>query len=822
MSRIFPVLFGLGLLVRLNWLLLRLVQYVILSPHQFSWAKGGLMRHRFIASAGVHCLAVFGVLCLGGSVQPVAAQDSALKWQFNEYRDTETRRMTANLTYGIPETDAVKVQGVCEARSGTAARTSSVVFSTDVGALQSGANAELLFSGGGFSRTVSGTVEGVGNTEERIAGVRIDVPHDDALWRALMEKRGLDYFIPGYRANTLDLKGAKRPIQRFIDTCRGYAEALLPDTDDGIGSGSGGITEKEAFSIAKELGTLDAWQAFLDNFSSGFRADLARAYVKRLSGQTGGTNNGDNPTNTGNDDVRDVERLPIRPKVISVGRWPEGITYDGRSLWVAESGRRSIAEVNPRPGQRRRLRRMNVGRLPVDIAATSSGNVFVLNNTDNRVWRRRNGSGRARSFARVPRCANNMAADARNLWIISDANCQSPTYLYRVRQAGGSAKRVVRLARQATDIATAHGRVYVAHRNVAANGAVMSIYSPRTGDLRETNPSGSDMGALATNSRAVFLGGGNIPNQTGLVRRMRVGQSSFGAERRLPRLIIAMAASEDYVVAIDRDGTVWVLDSETLDVRREITSGGAAIRPRDALIIGNSLYVTSSEGSEKDRNAAVLVLDGWQPNTVPGDVSGWGNVKPIKPRTPVKVKTPKPRACSGGRYYSRSRKACRCPSKRPVWNGVSCERKQLSCAKNYKLVNGKCVVRQNCGRNAYRNVEGDCFCKTGFVLRNGKCRRVRKNVKCTAGRVYSQTRNRCVCPSSARHWYGGRCRPVPDCPGDSDLINGICQKVNEPAPRPKKKKPVTINELKNNCSVLNAACKLGARAMCRKFQRQCQ
>ena len=44
----------------------------------------------------------------------------------------------------------------------------------------------------------------------------------------------------------------------------------------------GDISEKEAFESAKELGTIEAWEAFLTNFPSGFRADLARAYVKRI------------------------------------------------------------------------------------------------------------------------------------------------------------------------------------------------------------------------------------------------------------------------------------------------------------------------------------------------------------------------------------------------------------------------------------------------------------------------------------------------------------------------------------------------------------
>jgi hypothetical protein len=41
--------------------------------------------------------------------------------------------------------------------------------------------------------------------------------------------------------------------------------------------------EKQAFEAAKQLGTVEAWDAFLSHYPSGFHADLARAYVKKLA-----------------------------------------------------------------------------------------------------------------------------------------------------------------------------------------------------------------------------------------------------------------------------------------------------------------------------------------------------------------------------------------------------------------------------------------------------------------------------------------------------------------------------------------------------------
>lgn len=47
-----------------------------------------------------------------------------------------------------------------------------------------------------------------------------------------------------------------------------------------------GDAAEKAFAAAKELGTVEAWNAFLANYPTGFHADLARAYLKKLEPQT--------------------------------------------------------------------------------------------------------------------------------------------------------------------------------------------------------------------------------------------------------------------------------------------------------------------------------------------------------------------------------------------------------------------------------------------------------------------------------------------------------------------------------------------------------
>ena len=63
-------------------------------------------------------------------------------------------------------------------------------------------------------------------------------------------------------------------------TVETFADATPPAAS--AAAGGGGDAEKEAFDSARELGTVEAWETFIANYPSGFRADLARAYIKKL------------------------------------------------------------------------------------------------------------------------------------------------------------------------------------------------------------------------------------------------------------------------------------------------------------------------------------------------------------------------------------------------------------------------------------------------------------------------------------------------------------------------------------------------------------
>jgi hypothetical protein len=209
---------------------------------------------------------------------PAAAADAAMEWQFYEESGQGNGTKTARLIYAVPETDNALVYGDCEAGK---AGSPNFVFGADIGNLEKGKDVELRFSGGGFDHALKGKTHHP-ESEQDLSGVAVEIANDDPLWAAMDEKESLDYLVPGYKADTIDLTRGRDKIKQFAQTCRNYAAEPAGAQADAGGKDGGESAEKEAFESAKELGTVEAWEAFLANYSSGFRADLARAYIKKL------------------------------------------------------------------------------------------------------------------------------------------------------------------------------------------------------------------------------------------------------------------------------------------------------------------------------------------------------------------------------------------------------------------------------------------------------------------------------------------------------------------------------------------------------------
>ena len=319
------------------------------------------------------------LLCLiasAGLFLPLAtratAADDAMTWQFSETSDPAIKgRMTARLIYGVPETDNVQVSGTCEAKGGVAS--SRITFGADIGDLQDGKETELRVSGGGFDHALNGTIQRT-TAEEGLNGVAVDVAVDDPLFGAMADKTSLDYLVRGYKASSLDFERGRDKIQQFVSACRSAASA---DQDQNAGDGKSADNaedEKEAFDNAKELGTVAAFEAFIENYPSGFNADLARAYIKNLE---------TTDTSANDDDVASVSAV--------VG--PDPSCKDRSTLSSQNKDTKTKITFINKSGAYRGIMWLDAKGQPQTFANLSSGEQVTLDTYATHTWMITDGPG---------------------------------------------------------------------------------------------------------------------------------------------------------------------------------------------------------------------------------------------------------------------------------------------------------------------------------------------------------------------------------------------------------------------------------------------
>lgn len=138
--------------------------------------------------------------------------------------------------------------------------------------------------------------------------------------------------------------------------------------------------------------------------------------------------------------------------------------------------------------------------------------------------------------------------------------------------------------------------------------------------------------------------------------------------------------------------------------------------------------------------------------------------------------------------------------------------------------------RRRCSRGMYRDRRGRCVREE-----DGQDGRV----NCGRGRTWVGAQGRCVCVETNRVWNGRRCvavrrRPTRctggrtrdprtgrcDCNGDSAWNGRACVKQNEPV-RSRPQRGESNQTIIRNCNLLNAACKVGVKAACKKMSTYC-
>lgn len=454
-------------------------------------------------------------------------------------------------------------------------------------------------------------------------------------------------------------------------------------------------SEEQAFDIAKDLGTIIGWEAYLKQHPSGYRADIARGYIDKLRNSSGSRQpSGNTDTTAAPSNQSPQGTTPrvapsvevVNARAFSVGKWPERMVFDGQNIWVSESGQRQVAKINPYNGQV--LGRYSAGRLPVNLLALPNGQVMSLAHTTNQIWYTDNQATQLNPGVIVPKCPDGMAFDNNLLWVLSKPSCSGDgvTVLSLLRPGATSVEPYnANIAAGGQDIAASNGIIYVAHQLQNQSSFVTAI-QPAGGRSNVITVNNSGLFRIVANQQAAYGSGRGASQNGGLVVRVSGVEGRVTNRFDTAEFVQSITATPDYVIAVSPQGTVWVLTADNLTLVRQFRIGNMAVNAHDVLVVDNTLYITSFDDNGTDNNSnRIVVVDGWL---------GAGRVAP----TTARIQRPT------GQQNSQ-----------PIVGGGTSNVVRVSCTNGY-LRRGRC----KCRKGRYRVKLG---------ANRYTCRRVKKKKK---------------------------------------------------------------------------------------------
>jgi hypothetical protein len=306
------------------------------------------------------------------------------------------------------------------------------------------------------------------------------------------------------------------------------------------------------------------------------------------------------------------DSIALSPRVIPVGKWAEGIAFDGSALWVSESGQRTIAELDL--GKGNVTRRITVGRLPVDMRFASDGAIYASVQTDKLLWQQFPRAAQGKAIGGLDGCPQGMTSGDRYLWVLTwvGSDCSSEkSRLIRIDPRSGERSSVNIPAEQAMHLTVNQGKVWV----TSSKGQALNIVDEQSMAIQQGDVKGTWLQAIAATGGNVYVGGSPANDQSrGFVAMINPSNLQELRHDALDQMVVMMVNDEKSVVAVGDKGKIWVFSPGDLKLQRTITLN-VKFDPRAALILGDDLYISS--GQQQGENGAVLILSGWRPSPLP-------------------------------------------------------------------------------------------------------------------------------------------------------------------------------------------------------------
>jgi len=333
-----------------------------------------------------------------------------------------------------------------------------------------------------------------------------------------------------------------------------------------------------------------------------------------------------------------ADQITYEPTVIETGKWLAGLAYDGKFIWTADSGQRTVTEIDF--ATHKVAKQYDVGRLPVEVVVADDSNVFSLIATDKKILQH-DTKRKTTTLTTFSECVETMAADEGTLWVLASSSCgSSNSSVISVNARSGVQNSSGDLGEWATDILPMHNGIWVSH----ANREELTIVDKNTLNSRVIALPDSDLWSLSTDYQSVIAAGrrGGGSNQ-GLV--VKINADTFAEEGRVvfPEMIMQAASDGVFIYAISETGRIYILSLLNMDIMRSVdlqlpNVDGGQYRPTDILLIEDLLVIAAGQFMDfsgapvvdrlgnPDENGGILLVTNIVPDATVATTPKNGNV----------------------------------------------------------------------------------------------------------------------------------------------------------------------------------------------------
>ena len=291
------------------------------------------------------------------------------------------------------------------------------------------------------------------------------------------------------------------------------------------------------------------------------------------------------------------DTVTLRPSVHMLGEWVDGMVFDGSSIWVAETGQSSLAQLNATYGVARRVKLAGAPR-KIDIGRDGAIYALIESDDQTRLWQQLPGSTAGEVIAGLEGAVGVTLAtgDSPFVWVLPGATTRPP--FIRIDPKTAALAKVPLGPGGGGELLVRQGEVWVGIDRLSVVDE--STLAVRSSDIQNKLGPQVFFSAFAADVALVYAAIGS--DTTKLVVAIDPATLQKTARAAVDQTINAIVADAQNVVAVGGESRT-VLAARTLALQRVVNLPVPEVEPRAAMIRNGELLITDFRVKTENKEA---------------------------------------------------------------------------------------------------------------------------------------------------------------------------------------------------------------------------